>query len=69
MSNLYYFAIDGSYGQWIGGSLLADVSDWTEEDWQMIEDAGDSFRAEKAFEIEMKYTRKTKCQTLMVDSE
>ena len=58
MTNLFYFAADGSYGEWHGHSLLADVSKWTNEDWQEIEDAGDSFRAEKAFEIEMKYLRK-----------
>jgi hypothetical protein len=59
MNSLFYFAEDGSYGEWEHGhSILADTSKWTNEDWQEIEDAGDSFRAEKAFEIEMKYSRK-----------
>jgi len=57
MTNLFYFAEDGSYGEWTGHSYLANTSKWTDEDWQEIEDAGDSFRAEKAFEIEMKYSR------------
>jgi len=60
MSNLYYFAIDGSYGQWASGSLLADVSEWTDEDWQMIEEAGDSFRAAVAYEIEARRFRERK---------
>ena len=58
MTGLFYFAEDGSYGEWTENSYLANTSKWTNEDWQEIEDAGDSFRAEKAFEIEMKYSRK-----------
>lgn len=57
MSNLYYFAADGSYGQWDTMSILADVSEWTDEDWQLIEEAGDSFRASVAYNISMRYRR------------
>lgn len=54
MSNLFYFAADGSFGQWNGMSVLADVSEWTDEDWQLIEDAGDSHRASVAYAINMR---------------
>ena len=57
MSNLYYFAVDGSYVQWTGGSLLADVSEWTEDDWQAVEEASDSDRAAIAYEIEARRFR------------
>lgn len=57
MSNLYYFAADGSYGQWDGMSILVDVSEWTDEDWQRIEDAGDSFRAAVAYELAKRYRK------------
>lgn len=55
MSNLYYFAADGSYGQWNAMSILADVSEWTNEDWQEIEEAGDSWRATVAYRIAMEH--------------
>ena len=48
MSNLYYFASDGSYGQWDALAILTDVSEWTSEDWQEVEEAGDSYRASVA---------------------
>lgn len=55
MSNLYYFAADGSYGHWHDASILADVSQWTEEDWELIEGASDSSRAGVAYAIAMRY--------------
>ena len=54
---LYYFAADGSYGEWQAASLLADTSDWTDADWQMIEEATDSERASIAYEIEARRFR------------
>ena len=57
MSSLYYFAHDGSYGQWNGASLLADVNDWDEADWERVENATDSERALIAYEIVMNKIR------------
>ena len=34
-----------------------DISEWTEDDWQMIEEASDSFRAAVAYEIEARRFR------------
>ena len=57
MSNLTYFAGDGSYGEWDELSLLIDTSDWTEDDWDEIDAASDSFRASTAYDIAMRYRR------------
>ena len=58
MSNLYYFASDGSYGQWDALAVLVDVSEWTNEDWQEIDEAGDSFRASIAYRIAMEHRQR-----------
>ena len=55
MSDLTYFAADGSYGAWDGLSFLADTSQWTEEDWDEIDAAGDFSRASVAYNIVMRY--------------
>lgn len=41
MSNLAYFAGDGNYGMENGNFILVDVSKWTDEDWDEIENASD----------------------------
>jgi hypothetical protein len=38
-----YFASDGSFGS-ADGLEIVDTSDWTEQDWEMIENASDSER-------------------------
>ena len=48
MSNTY-FATDGSYGD-ATGLVIVDTSKWTHEQWQMIEETSDSFRAIRAME-------------------
>jgi hypothetical protein len=48
MSNTY-FATDGSYGD-ASGLVIVDTSKWTHEQWQMIEETSDSFRAIRAIE-------------------
>jgi hypothetical protein len=43
-----YFAEDGNYGD-ASGLVIVDTSDWTEEQWQMIEGTSDGFRPVRAF--------------------
>lgn len=40
----YYFAQDGSYGV-ATDLVLVDTTDWSEDDWQLIEFSTDSERA------------------------
>lgn len=46
MSHIY-FALDGSYGNAVD-ILIANTDNWTEEDWQTVEEASDSERLEVA---------------------
>lgn len=55
MTQLAYFAGDGNYGMENGNFVLVDVSKWTEEDWQRIEEASDSSRPSMALSITMVY--------------
>ena len=48
---LAYFAGDGNYGMENGNFVLVDVSDWTDEDWQKVEEADDYQRPRVANEI------------------
>jgi hypothetical protein len=50
-----YFAGDGNYGMENGNFVLVNVSKWTEEDWQMIEDAADYERPRLANDISWRY--------------
>jgi len=43
----YYFAQDGNWGS-AEEILLVDTTNWTEEDWELIEDATDSERGQIA---------------------
>jgi len=43
----YYFAQDGNWGS-AEEILLVDTTNWTEEDWQLIDDATDSERGQIA---------------------
>lgn len=54
MPNYHYFSPDGNYGT-ADGLVTVDTESWTEEDWQEIEDAGDSERADIAEKINTKY--------------
>ena len=45
-----YFAYDGSYGD-ATEILVADVTDWSDEDWNKVEEAGDSFLLQTARDI------------------
>lgn len=57
--SVHYFAVDGNYGD---ASLMCvmDTSDWTEADWQRIEEASDSDRPEVAFLIKQYTNREGK---------
>lgn len=48
MSNTY-FATDGSYGD-ANGLVIVDTSAWTQQQWLMVEETSDSFRAIRAME-------------------
>ena len=41
---LAYFAGDGNYGMENGNFVLCDVSNWTEADWEEVENASDRER-------------------------
>lgn len=55
MSELYYFAVDGSYGWFEAGSVLTETGKWTLSDWEEIENCLDSERAFVARGIANKY--------------
>lgn len=46
----YYFAQDGNYGS-ATELIIVDTTNWTEDDWLLIEDATDSERADMAERI------------------
>lgn len=48
---LAYFAGDGNYGMENGNFVLVDVSKWTDEDWERIEEASDAARPHIAMSI------------------
>ena len=48
---LAYFAGDGNYGMENGNFVLVDVSKWTEEDWDRIEETEDFKRPSVAMSI------------------
>ncbi len=58
MSNLAYFAGDGNYGMENGNFVLVDVSKWTEEDWERIEEAPDYERPRIANDISWAYEQR-----------
>ncbi len=45
-----YFAIDGNYGN-ADGIVIVETSEWSEDDWQAIENAGDADRASVAYAL------------------
>lgn len=47
---VHYFAVDGNYGS-ADGIVIVETSDWSEDDWQAIEDAGDRDRASVAYAL------------------
>ena len=46
----YYFAEDGNFGS-AEGLAIFDTTNWTEDDWMEIEQAGDHARVQVAREI------------------
>lgn len=48
-----YFATDGNYGD-ATDIVIVDTTEWTEDDFQLIEDASDSERAEIATRLDEK---------------
>lgn len=47
VSSTHYFTDDGTYGS-VDGMEIMDTSAWTSEDWERIEEAGDSARLAEA---------------------
>lgn len=45
-----YFASDGSYGD-AKDLIVLDTSEWTEDEWAIIENARDSERVRLAYEL------------------
>lgn len=45
-----YFASDGNFGD-AEGMVMVDTTDWTEEEWEIIENARESDRAEIASQL------------------
>jgi hypothetical protein len=54
MKQSSYFAPDGNYGD-AEGLLLLDTTDWSEDDWLAIEEAGDFNRTQVAQDIAKSY--------------
>ena len=54
MSNLAYFATDGSFGDASDLEIL-DVSKWTEADWSELQDETDEYRISTARLIAQRY--------------
>lgn len=52
--SMAYFATDGNYGS-AEDLLLLDVSNWTADDWQEVDDAGDNERVNVALAISERY--------------
>ncbi len=48
--NEHYFAKDGNYGDSFG-LVVVDTSEWTEQDWVLIDEAMDDERPEIAQQI------------------
>lgn len=48
-----YFAKDGSYGKSLG-MIVVDTAEWTEEDWEQVENAYDDERVEVAYAVHFK---------------
>lgn len=53
-SNDFYFASDGSYGT-ADELTIFDTTDWTDEDWELIEFSTDMERSQVAQTIWEKY--------------
>lgn len=51
--NLSYFAADGNYGS-ADNLALVDTDEWTNEDWQDVDEAGDNDRLDVAKRIQAK---------------
>ena len=47
---MHYFAKDGNYGDALG-LVVVDTSEWTEQDWVLIDEAIDDERPEIAEQI------------------
>lgn len=47
---MHYFATDGNYGD-SAGMVLLDTSDWTDEQWDEIEEASDYDRVNVAIKL------------------
>jgi hypothetical protein len=54
MSNLAYFATDGSFGDASELEIL-DVSKWSEADWNEVQDEADEYRIATARLIAQRY--------------
>jgi len=57
INNTFYFAQDGSYGLWENGSMLINTSQWTELDWEKVENCTDSERTTVARIIMKKHMK------------
>lgn len=53
VGNYMYFATDGNYGD-ATDIVIVDTAEWTDDDFQLIEDASDSERAEIATRLDEK---------------
>lgn len=52
----HYFALDGSYGE-ADRFVLLDTTDWTEENWNDIENATDNQRIDVATAIDSEHLK------------
>ena len=63
----HYFAADGSYGD--AQIIVVDTSDWSKDEWDIIENCSDSERLDIAYQLTMeqhqvKYSRQPSFQKM-----
>lgn len=54
MSKHYYFAADGSYGS--GDIVVVDTTNWSPEEWEIVENATDGERMSIAYQVSVNAT-------------
>jgi hypothetical protein len=68
MNNTAYFATDGSFGDAKDLELI-DVSQWTEADWNEVQDEADEYRIATARLIAQRYVERVVLDSVYVNGD
>jgi hypothetical protein len=68
MSNKAYFATDGSFGDADDLDII-DVSEWTEADWNEVQDESDEYRLSTARIVAQRYVERTVLDSAYVNGD